>query len=76
MSERCRVVINLTEVDHIVRESLEAEARTLTEIGNKFMIRHTEVGKIPIASAEPVEYFFHRMFSIIRLILRSTGRGG
>ena len=71
-----RILLDKTTTEPAFRESLEAEARALTEIGNNFMIRHTEVGKIPIASAEQVEYFFHRMFSLIRLILRSTGRGG
>lgn len=59
-----------------LRERLEQEAVALTEIGNRFMIRHTEVGKTPITSVEDVDYLFHRMFSLIRLLLRSTGRGG
>jgi len=71
-----RVLLDKVATEPDFRESLEAEAKALTEIGNNFMIRHTEVGKIQIASPEQVEYFFHRMFSLIRLILRSTGRGG
>jgi hypothetical protein len=74
--DSARILLDETTTEPAFRESLEAEARALTEIGNNFMIRHTEAGKIPIASAEQVEYFFHRMFSLIRLILHSTGRGG
>lgn len=55
---------------------LESEARSLTDVGNNFMIRHSERDKIPLANGEQVDYFFHRMFSLIRLLLRSSGRGG
>jgi len=34
-----------------------------------------EVGKTPLSSPEQVEYFFHRMFSLMRIIMRATGRG-
>jgi AbiJ N-terminal domain 4 len=58
------------------RDALEQEAGSLTTIGNKFMIRHTETDKVPITSSEHVDYLFHRMFSLIRLLLRSSSRGG
>jgi hypothetical protein len=58
------------------RNVLEIEARHLTEIGNGFMIRHTEVDKIPIADDEHVDFLFHRLFAVIRLLLRKSGRGG
>jgi hypothetical protein len=58
------------------RQALESEARALTDIGNRFMIRHTEVDKIPIGDGEHVDYLFHRMFAMIRLLLRSTNRMG
>ncbi|HYL12536.1 MAG TPA: hypothetical protein VEV41_05855 [Terriglobales bacterium] len=74
--DSARVLLDKTVVEPAFRAALEAEAKALTDIGNNFAIRHTEVGKIPIASAGQVEYFFHRMFSLIRLILRSSGRGG
>jgi len=59
-----------------LRERLEAEAKELTWIGNNTMIRHTEVGKPPIAESAQVDYLFHRMFAIIRLLLKSSGQGG
>jgi hypothetical protein len=60
----------------VLRERLEAEAKELTWIGNNTMIRHTEVGKPPIAESAEVDYPFHRMFAIIRLLLKSSGQGG
>jgi hypothetical protein len=59
-----------------LRARLEKEAMELTEIGNNFMIRHTETTKTPITESTHVDYLFHRMFAIIRLLLRSSGRGG
>jgi hypothetical protein len=59
-----------------LREVIEQESRALTQIGNSFMIRHTEVNKTPLTSSEHVDYFYHRLFSLIRLILVATARGG
>jgi hypothetical protein len=58
------------------RAVLENEATELTRIGNSFMIRHTEVGKTRIDSIEHIDFLFHRMFALIRILLRTTGRGG
>lgn len=58
------------------RALLETEATTLTKTGNDFMIRHTETTKTPVGDSSHVDYLFHRMFSLIRLLLKSTNRGG
>ena len=58
------------------RETLEDEARELTDIGNKFRIRHSETDKVPLELSEHVDYLFHRLFALIRLLLRTAGRGG
>lgn len=58
------------------RKVLEEEARKLTEIGNTFQIRHTETYKTPIERSEQVDNLFHRLFAMIRLVLRMSGRGG
>jgi hypothetical protein len=52
-----------------MRERLDREAVELTEIGNRFMIRHTETDKIPITSSAHVDYLFHRMFALAYLLL-------
>ncbi|MFZ0963766.1 MAG: hypothetical protein WAO35_23110 [Terriglobia bacterium] len=58
------------------REVLEADAQQLTSIGNNFMIRHTEINKIQITEDEHVDFLFHRLFALIRLLLRKSNRGG
>ena len=62
--------------DPDMRDGINREMADLTEIGNTYMIRHTEVGKRPIAKSEQVDYFFQRMFGVVRLLLKGTGRGG
>ncbi len=51
------------------RESLEREAKELTKIGNRFQIRHSETDQEPLAKSEHVDYLFHRLFALIRMIL-------
>jgi hypothetical protein len=58
------------------RKLLEDEAMALTAIGNNFMIRHTETTKTEIKGSARVDYLFHRMFAMIRLLLKSSERGG
>jgi hypothetical protein len=58
------------------RKLLEEETRKLTEIGNTFRIRHTEAYNTPIERSEHVDFLFHRLFAMIRLVLRMSGRGG
>ena len=70
-----RALLDKVSNEPAFRKVLETEARALTEIGNSFMIRHSEIGKVPIQDDEHVDYLFHRMFVLIRLILRQTGRG-
>ena len=58
------------------RKMLESEATQLTRIGNSFQIRHSETSQEPLQSSDHVDYLFQRLFSLIRLVLRATGRGG
>ena len=53
------------------RDLLEKEAAELTRIGNKFHIRHFEKGKSEIERIEHFDYLFHRMFSMILLLLKA-----
>ena len=55
---------------------LEDEAHELTRIGNNFTIRHSETYQVPLELSEHVDYLFHRLFALIQLLLRTTGRGG
>lgn len=54
------------------REALEQESQKLTWIGNNFKIRHSEVGQEHLAKDEHVDYLFHRLFSLIWMILKIT----
>jgi hypothetical protein len=44
-------ILDKAATDPAFRDLLEREALLITEIGNKFMIRHSEVGKVPITVA-------------------------
>lgn len=55
------------------RTVLEKEARELTDIGNSFHIRHSEVSQTPLTSSAHIDYLFHRLFCLVLLLLlRST----
>ncbi|MDP3297102.1 MAG: hypothetical protein Q8N09_05845 [Thermodesulfovibrionia bacterium] len=56
------------------RERINDEAIALTKIGNDFAIRHTEINKVIISESEFLDYLFHRLFALILLLLRRTGR--
>ena len=58
------------------RALLEQEARSLTDAGNSLRIRHSETVQERLETSEHVDYMFHRMFALIHLILKTTGRVG
>jgi len=70
-----KALLDRAAAEPAFRAKLEQEARELTDIGNTFLIRHTETDKIPVAHSSQVDYLFHRLFSMIRLLLRASGRG-
>ena len=51
------------------RDVLESDALELTKIGNSLRIRHSETNQEMIAMNEHVDYLFHRLSSLIELIL-------
>jgi len=55
---------------------LEAEAQQLTGIGNAFQIRHSETTQERLHDEAHVDYLFHRLFSLVYLILRTSGKLG
>ncbi|MDY0871588.1 hypothetical protein [Dongia rigui] len=59
-----------------LRQLMADEAVVLTKIGNTFRIRHSEASQELLTSAEQIDYMFGRLFSFIRLVLKSSGRGG
>jgi len=63
-------LLNRAATDLDVRELLGKEAKELTDIGNSFHIRHSEVGQTTISDSDFIDYLFHRLFSIIQFLLR------
>jgi hypothetical protein len=57
-----------------LRAHLETEANTLTKLGNDFQIRHFETSKTAIADPAQLDYLFHRLFSLIQLVLVTRAR--
>ena len=55
------------------RSVLETEAIALTGIGNNFLIRHSETNRAPIGPDHHVDYLFHRLFSLVWMLLKSRG---
>ena len=53
------------------RSILEIEAKVLTDIGNSYFIRHTEMKQIKIQESAHIEYLYQRMFSLIHLLLKT-----
>jgi hypothetical protein len=53
------------------REVLEQEARTLTDVGNRFQIRHSEMSQVSLRRNDHVDYLFHRLFALIWLVVRA-----
>ena len=53
------------------RKLIENEAQSLTVVGNKFHIRHSETAQIEIQSEDQIDYLFHRLFALIWLVLRA-----
>ncbi len=71
-----KALLDSAVAEATLRDRVEREARELTDIGNIFMIRHSETDKVPIKESEHVDYLFHRMFALILMILRVWRRAG
>jgi hypothetical protein len=56
------------------REVIEKEALFLTDLGNRFMIRHSETNKVQISQGVEVDYLFHRLFTLVWFLLCETKR--
>jgi hypothetical protein len=55
--------------DTRIKEALGCDLDSMWRIANEFMIRHTEVGKIPITDNDFRDYLFYTYYNCIRLIL-------
>lgn len=73
-SKSVELLLSKAAEEPIFRAVLDREARELTDIGNKFQIRHTETSQVPIVRNEHVDYLFQRLFAMIRMLLVAAGR--
>jgi hypothetical protein len=64
-------LLNNAAIEPQFRELLKEEARKLTEIGNSFHIRHSEVSQTAIQNPLHLDYLFHRLLSMIILLLKT-----
>ena len=64
-------LLDKASTDPDTRSLLENEACKLTEIGNTFHIRHSEVTQIKISDNSIIDYLFYRLFAFIQMLLLS-----
>jgi len=65
------LLLDKASTDPDTRSLLEEEARKLTEIGNTFHIRHSEMTQIVISNNSIMDYLFYRLFAFIQMLLSS-----
>lgn len=64
------LILSAVTAEPALYARLDAEAHQLTSIDNDHLIRHYEVNQKPVIDADHVDYFFHRLFAMIQLMLR------
>lgn len=64
------LLLDICAPEPSMRRVLEEEARALTDLGNRFRIRHSETDKPDIVNTEHIDFVFQRMFALLLLILR------
>lgn len=67
-----KLLLDACSSEQRMRDELEKEAKTLTEIGNNFHIRHSETSQPEIDDAALVDYLFQRIFAMLLLVLRKN----
>jgi hypothetical protein len=67
-----KIILDKTSSEPAFRAVLEREARELTEIGNSHLLRHHETSQTPVVDLQHVDYLYHRLFSIVELIIRKN----
>ncbi|MGR0280296.1 AbiJ-NTD4 domain-containing protein [Marinomonas dokdonensis] len=66
-------LLDVCASDKEFRDQLESEAKALTDIGNTFFIRHSEVTQVKLNDSDHIEYLFHRLASFICLLAKKLG---
>ncbi len=58
----------------VLHSAITEEFKAMTTLGNELRIRHSEVGQEPVGDNGEKDYLFIRLLSLIRLMLKATGR--
>ncbi len=58
----------------VFHSAITKEFRAMTAIGNDLRIRHSEIGKEPVGDNGEKDYLFMRLFALVWLMLKGTGR--
>jgi hypothetical protein len=64
-------LLDKTSTEPDTRLLLEEESRKLTDIGNTFHIRHSEITQVVISDNSIIDYLFYRLFAFIQMLLSS-----
>lgn len=64
------IISDMSNGNEDFRLLFDAEFNALTEIGNKYRIRHHEIGKIEITDIRYYDYFFNRCLALIATALQ------
>lgn len=72
--KRVEALLSKAVPDQCFRAEIDSEANNLWKIGNDYSIRHHNTAQKALPESEYVDYLFHRMFALIWLLLKRTGR--
>lgn len=67
-----KLVLDRASPEPAFRQLLEKEALELREIGNSYLLRHHERSQTPVIDTDHVDYLFHRLFSLVDLVIRKN----
>jgi len=67
------ILLDSCSSDAAFRTELETEAKTLTNIGNTFFIRHSEMSQVKLSDSDHIECLFHRLASFMLLLTKKLG---
>ena len=69
------LIDHATSIDApVFRSVVEAEFKAMSSAGNEMRIRHSEVGRESVGDNGEKDYLFMRLFSLVWLMLKKTGR--
>jgi len=69
--ESTKILLDRASQEPNFRQILEVEAKTLTDFGNGFRIRHSETNRLELESDKHADYMFYRLLALIWFLVRS-----